>query len=185
LRGASVSRDVDLRGLLVSFRVLGSWPGLLAASEEVRVLPLVGFARWYPFTVRLPTRPLPEARASFGPAVRPAGSRSALVVSHHLGGLLRVGSAGLLRPAAGLGVRRVSRRLSDVPEGRRIGVPFPASRIHPTKSSPRQQPFPHRCVRCLRVVAVRAGGGAICLARCQARRSAPSDGSADFEALLR
>jgi hypothetical protein len=34
---------------------------------------------------------------------------SALGVSHPLGGLLRIGVAGLLRPAAGYGVRRVSR----------------------------------------------------------------------------
>jgi hypothetical protein len=34
--------------------------------------------------------------------VRPVDSRSALVVSHHLDGLLRIGSAGLLHPAAGL-----------------------------------------------------------------------------------
>jgi len=47
-------------------------------------------------------RPLPEARAPFGPTVRPVESCSALVVSHHLDGLLRIGPAGLLRPAAGL-----------------------------------------------------------------------------------
>jgi hypothetical protein len=54
-------------------------------------------------------RPLPEARAPFGPTVRPVESCSTLGVSHPLGGLLHIGVAGLLRPAAGYGVRRVSR----------------------------------------------------------------------------
>jgi hypothetical protein len=55
-----------------------------------------------PSAVRLPMRPLPEACAPFGPTVRPGESCSARVVAHHLDGLLRVGSAGLVRPAAGL-----------------------------------------------------------------------------------
>jgi hypothetical protein len=62
-----------------------------------------------PSAVRPPMRTLPEARAPFGPTVRPVESCSALGVSHPLGGLLRIGAAGLLRPAAGYGVRRVSR----------------------------------------------------------------------------
>jgi hypothetical protein len=86
-------------------------------------------------------RPLPEARASFGPTVRPVESRSALVVSHHLGGFLRIGSAGLLRPAAGPGVRRVlrcrpvaSRRLGRAVRSPRRGfslrrVPLVSSRF--------------------------------------------------------
>jgi hypothetical protein len=55
-------------------------------------------------------RPLREACASVGSGLRGPGSWSALVVSHHLGGLLRVRVAGLLHPASGSGVRRVSGR---------------------------------------------------------------------------
>jgi len=43
-----VSRIVGPRDLLLSFRALSSLPELLATSEEVRVLPLVGFARFAP-----------------------------------------------------------------------------------------------------------------------------------------
>jgi hypothetical protein len=44
----------------------------------------------------------------FGPRLPRRESRSALVVSHHLGGLLRSELAGLLHPAVDPGVRRVS-----------------------------------------------------------------------------
>jgi hypothetical protein len=54
--------------------------------------------------------------------------------------LLRFGVAGLLRPAAGLRVRRVSRCPSHLLLEVGTNVPFPAPRF-PTKSSPRQQPF--------------------------------------------
>jgi hypothetical protein len=72
--------------------------------------------------------------------VRATESCSALEVSHLLDGLLRVGVAGLLRPAAGSGVRRVSRR---PPHLRREWVEASVSRDadYPTKNSPRQQPF--------------------------------------------
>ena len=56
----------------------------------------------------LSLRPLPASEDAFGPALQHAGSCSALVDSHHLDGLLRNGAAGLLRPAAGHGVRSVS-----------------------------------------------------------------------------
>jgi len=86
-------------------------------------------------------RPLPEARAPFGPAVRPVESCSALGVSHPLGGLLRIGVAGLLRPAAGYGVRRVSRCPSHPLYGDGYEPSVSRAAVHPTKSSPRQQPF--------------------------------------------
>jgi hypothetical protein len=63
---------------------------------------------WRPSAVLPSARPLPEAEASFGPTKPFVESCSALVVSHHLDGLLRAGAAGLLHPAAGHGVRRVS-----------------------------------------------------------------------------
>jgi hypothetical protein len=76
-----------------------------------------------PSAVRPAARPLPEAEASFGSAVLPVDSCSARVVSHHLGGLLRAAAAGLLHPAAGSGVRRVSRSgfqaTRRLPAGRR------------------------------------------------------------------
>jgi len=93
-----------------------------------------------PSAVLTPTRPLPEARAPFGPVVRATESRSALGVSHPPGGFLRVVAAGLLRPAAGFEVRCVSR---CPPRLRRAWIepPVPRNAVHPTKSSPRQQPF--------------------------------------------
>jgi hypothetical protein len=48
--------------------------------------------------------------APFGPTAPPVQPRSALVVLHHLDGFLRAKFAGLLHPAAGRGVRRVSRK---------------------------------------------------------------------------
>jgi hypothetical protein len=72
-------------------------------------------------------------------------SCSALVVSHHLDGLLRTVAAGLLHPAPGLGVRRVAGRPSPATarirrsEGPAPERPFPR-RGHPSKGSPRQQP---------------------------------------------
>jgi hypothetical protein len=65
-------------------------------------------------------------------------------------------AAGLLHPAAGSGVRRVSRRRLQL-HPKVVGgtLPFPASRSDPSKSSPRQQPCPHRCGRCLLAVSVR------------------------------
>jgi hypothetical protein len=45
------------------------------------------------------------------------------------------------------------------------GGPVPAPRIHPTKSSPRQQPFPHFCVRFLPAVTVHPPGPTVPVAR--------------------
>jgi hypothetical protein len=102
-----------------------------------------GLARLAPFAGCLLLRPLPVRglpkqieylRVGFpGPT-----SRSALVVSHHLGGLLRTGAAGLLRPAPGLGVRRVSGRTR--PHDSRRG------------RSGRERPFPRRGQSTLRRV---------------------------------
>jgi hypothetical protein len=154
-RAVSVPREVGPRDLLLSFRALSSLPELLATSEEVRVLPLVGFARLHPSAVRLPTRPLPGACAPFGPTVRPVESCSARVVSHHLDGLLRVGSAGLLRPAAGLwGSSRFpaqSGHLSMI--GNLRSVPRDADT--PFEEFPSSAAVLHRCSRCLLAVSVR------------------------------
>jgi hypothetical protein len=54
--------------------------------------------------------------------------------------LLRIGVAGLLHPAAGYGVRRVSRGPSHHLVGDGYERSVPRAAVHPTKSSPRQQP---------------------------------------------
>lgn len=72
-------------------------------------------------------------------------SRSARVVSHHLDGFLRDGPAGLLRPAAGHEVRRVSGLAApdDVhPKACLVGNRATVlAAVHPSKGSPRQQPY--------------------------------------------
>jgi hypothetical protein len=98
-------------------------------------------------------RPLREACASVGSRLRGLDSRSALVVSHHLGGFLRGRVAGLLHPASGYGVRRVAGR-SPVPCG--AGGTFRSLRRgDPSKSSPHQQPVRIAASICLPAVAVR------------------------------
>ncbi len=74
---------------------------------------------------------------------RPAApSCSILVVSHHLDGLLRAGSAGLLHPAAGCGVRRVSARSERGVWTLRLGrsCPRDASRTLRRLTSPKAAP---------------------------------------------
>jgi len=66
------------------------------------VPPLMGF-ECRPPAGKPPARPLPGAEAPFGPTLPSADSCSALVVSHHLNGLLRTGVTGLLHPATGQG----------------------------------------------------------------------------------
>jgi hypothetical protein len=92
---------------------------------------------FHPSAVRPSARPLPEAEASFGPTVPPVESRSALVVSHHLDGFLRAGAAGLLHPAAGSGVRRVSCfRHPRAPEGGLDGRRIPRAAGHTLRRVP-------------------------------------------------
>jgi len=96
---ASLGRSRERRpsnDLIVSFRALlgtleppcvgSSSPGIGVPAADVP-----------------PSRPLRGAEAPVGPAPPGAGSRSVLVVSHHLDGFLRVGVAGLLHPATGQG----------------------------------------------------------------------------------
>jgi len=59
------------------------------------------------------------------------------VVSHHLVGLLRLRTAGLLHPAANRGVRRVSGSCVLLP-----GRPFPPrAATYPSKDSTQMQPY--------------------------------------------
>jgi len=87
-------------------------------------------------------RPLPvRVAASLRPRATSSKSCSVLVVSHHLDGLLRTELAGLLHPASDPGVRRVSE--SFVPAASRLDArdSSPLRESHPSKDSPRLQPF--------------------------------------------
>jgi hypothetical protein len=141
LRDLSVSVDIRLRDLLLSFRALSSLPELLATSEEVRVPPLLGFVRFAPLC------------RSTSDAYTPGSSRSL----RSDGATRRI----LFRPRGFSPPRRLAphRRCGFVaPRCRlwgpsRFPVPVPPSlwrwartfrsprRGDPTKSSPRQQPF--------------------------------------------
>jgi hypothetical protein len=139
---------------------------LFASSERSQkrwnrlslVPPLMGF-ECRPPTGIPPARPLPEAEAPFGPTLPGAGSRSALVVSHHLDGLLRAEVAGLLHPATGQGFAAFRAcRLHGPPEGDSIGrVTLPATRFTPFEDFPSSAAVLHHCSRCLPAVTVLPG----------------------------
>jgi hypothetical protein len=99
----------------------------------------------YCSTVR-PSTPSGSEELPLGRRYHPTTSCSTLVVSHHLGGLLRATAAGLLHPAASHGVRRVSwcRRPSH-PRVLRPVDPFPATRFIPFKGFPSSAAVPHHC----------------------------------------
>jgi hypothetical protein len=110
--------------------------------------PLMRFAR--PST-DVPACVHSREQAPFGPALRPAGSRSALVVSHHLDGFLRTRAAGLLHPAAGLGFTAFRSASEPVPPDTAeaevgtvadLSSPLPAARFTPFEECPRRQPEP-------------------------------------------
>ena len=93
-------------------------------------------------------RPLPQALPPASVTENPSPqSRSTLVVLHHLDGFLRPEVAGLLHPAASHEVRRVScRRPSERGTARSavlfgLAGHFPRRASHPSKNSPRLQPF--------------------------------------------
>jgi len=92
-----------------------------------------------------------------GPSLQ---SRSVLVVLHHLDGFLRSEVAGLLHPAAGHGVRRVSRAgfpIRDLASQIVAGRPKPSSRrtSYPPKASSTAA-VPRRRGRCPRAVSRRS-----------------------------
>lgn len=107
-----------------------------------------------------PVASTPEAPKRFiGPAVPRASSRSVLVVSHHLDGLLRTRAAGLLHPAASL---RFAAFLAerDPPSHRAearctVGprIAFPATRFGPFEGFPSPAAVSHHCDRCPLAVA--------------------------------
>jgi hypothetical protein len=107
--------------------------------------PLMGFAS--PLRRHLHTRvhSHPIRRSGFGHRLPHRQSRSALVVSHHLDGLLREQAVSLLHLTTG-------KRFAAFPPLRppnldaRASTPgslrgFPAAQSHPSKNSPRQQPY--------------------------------------------
>jgi hypothetical protein len=128
------------------------------AGSASRVLPAV-----CPFAVHRrcvhSRRRAAGAAVAFGVGFPGPTSRSAPVVSHHLGGFLRTVAAGLLHPAPGLGVRRVAGRPSPPdppgsgdPRAGGTRAPFPATRT-PFEGFPSSAAVPHRCGRCLPAVA--------------------------------
>ena len=124
------------------------------------VPPLLGF-ECRPSAGIPSARPLPGAEAPFGPTLPHAGSRSALVVSHHLDVLLRTKVTGLLHPATSLGFAAFRAcRFPATPEGAQfIGLLSPRRGSHPSKTSPRQQPYHITVVICLPAVTVLPGAG--------------------------
>jgi hypothetical protein len=150
-----------------------------------------GLARFRPSTVS-PAASTPGApERSFGPAVPCAGSRSALVVSHHLDGLLRDRAAGLLRPAAGLGFvafRAIAAHHRSEP---RLGAPWnrrapsPRRGSDPSKGSLANsraaslRPLPS--CRCHAIAGMTPSPATVASGRRQRR----SDEAADSRALLR
>jgi hypothetical protein len=91
--------------------------------------PLVRFAR--PSTDITCVRRLPGA-SSHRPDSATCRARSALVVSHHLDGLLRTRVRGFVAPRNRSGVHRVSETSEPVPseDGGGPPSPFPAARVH-------------------------------------------------------
>jgi len=123
-------RPSTVRALRVDTWRDGLQPKLGVAAFHDRVLPLGAAAS-------TPTVP----KDGFGALVPPSTSRSTLVVSHHFGGLLRISSAGLLHPAAGPGVRHVSRfmRRPGEPVGHHSRSPHRGS--DPPKNATHRQPY--------------------------------------------
>jgi hypothetical protein len=141
-------RGLPLRALLVPIVRSSAWPP--AAQLSFRAIS----PRWV-FPSSHGIRPLPPLRRSslrvstprnpevpFGRAVPPARSRSAFTVSHRLDGFLHPGAAGLLHPASDHEVRRVSVACRQHhPEAVLCESASSPRRSHPSKNSPRQQPY--------------------------------------------
>jgi hypothetical protein len=126
--------------------------------------PLLGLARVDPCLRCIPERLLPVGVST---SLRCAGStrctsRSALVDSHHLDGLLRSGVSGVLQPDADK-VRCVSRQqpsgacfMTRRPRSSTLErlLPFPATRFIPFEAFPSPIAVPHHCGRCPPAVVV-------------------------------
>jgi len=99
----------------------------------------------------LPTSPHPSAcpvhRWTFGASPPGFGSRSALVVSHHLDGFLRSAVPGMLQPVPDLGFAGLHQGRSSPAEAGSDRVPDSLRRAHPTKVSSSPVAVPHHCGR--------------------------------------
>jgi hypothetical protein len=124
-----------------------------------RVPPLMVFPACAspPYTVCASTPGQHREAPPFGSVVPSTDSCSALVVSHHLGDFLHTGAAGLLHPASGLGVHRVSDLLVPVAseEARGAETPSPRCGLVPFEGFPSPAAVPHHCDRCPLAVAAR------------------------------
>jgi hypothetical protein len=154
---AAEALDGNLHGLCLSYRALGGTlePPLVGSSSRGILGPAADVPASRPLRGLAPRSRLLRTR------VARRRSCSALVVSHHLDGLLRVAVAGLLHPATGQGFTafRACRRRGR-PKAARCRGQFSRCGSDPSKSSPRQQPEAHHCDRCLPVVAVLPGARA-------------------------
>jgi hypothetical protein len=124
------------------------WPRSRRAASNRWFSPSVRRRTPFPLSTDPAGRPLPQTFPPASVAENPSPqSRSTLVVLHHLDGFLRPEVAGLLHPAASHEVRRVScRRPSERGTARSavlfgLAGHFPRRASHPSKNSPRLQPF--------------------------------------------
>jgi hypothetical protein len=155
-------------------RALPSWAWLLSrALHSRRARPSSRGIR----PLRLPSDMFPCVHSrwvsppSFGRTSPSARSRSVFAVSHRPDGLLRTRIAGLLHPAAGSEVHRVS----GWPRSRGIGRSFPAMRSFPSKKTPRRQPCRVTAASCPPAVATRCRVGSRPLVVRVARSLSPRD----------
>jgi hypothetical protein len=86
-------------------------------------------------------------RGPFGASPPGFGSRSVLVVSHHLDGFLRSAVPGMLQPVPDLGFAGLHRGRSSPAEAGSDRVPDSLRRAHPTKVCSSPVAVPHHCGR--------------------------------------
>jgi hypothetical protein len=114
----------------------------------------------------------PSAEADSGRRCHPPTSCSARVVLHHLDGFLRSWAAGLLHPADGCEVRRVSRQAPRAVA--RVVLAFPASRFTPFEEFPSPVAASHHCDPCTSCrYQLHRGGGTSHDTRCRVPQPAP------------
>jgi hypothetical protein len=151
---AAETVDDNLHGLCLSYRALGGTlePPLVGSSSHGILGPATDIPASRQLRGLAPKSRLLRARIA---KCRPC---SAIVVSHHIDGLLRVAVAGLLHPATGLGfaVFRACRQRGR-PKAASCRGQSSRRGSDPSKSSPHQQPEAHHCGRCLPVVTVLPG----------------------------
>jgi hypothetical protein len=139
VRSSRSSRVAVSAGALFTCRLtcLRAWPLLQSSLPVPGVIPSSRGVR--------PPRSLPadvhprvhsRTRRPFGRSVPDDRSRSVFAVSHRPDGLLLVDGAGLLHPAAGRRVRRVSRCCAGPIRGPVRTLAFPATPFHTPRRTP-------------------------------------------------